>query len=294
MISGSIVAIVTPMKKDGSIDWETYRSLIEFQIENGTKAIVATGTSGEASTIEPEEQVQCIEFVVKTVAKRIPVIAGTGANATKEAIHLAQGAQSVGADAHLSVVPYYNKPNQSGMLAHFKAIANACSLPLILYNVPRRTACDIAVETVLKLEKIPNIIGIKEASTLERCQELLSACDENFLVYSGEDLINCQIISEGAAGAISVTANVAPKLMAQVCELAKSDFVAAKAIDDTLQGLHKKLFVEPNPIPTKWALSRMGLIENNLRLPLVALNDTYFAVVEKALNQANIYLSKKD
>lgn len=288
MISGSIVAIVTPMTADNNIDWDSYRNLIEFHIENGTDGIVAVGTTGESATVTPDEHIRCIEFTVKTVAGRIPVIAGTGANATQEAIHLAEAAQRAGADAHLSVAPYYNKPNQRGLLAHYRAITDACDLPLILYNVPGRTCSDIAVETVVKLAKIPHVIGIKEASTIERCRELLATVPKDFAVYSGEDPINCQIILEGAAGAISVTANVAPKAMAEVCRLAKSDFAAAKAIDDTLQALHKDLFVEPNPAAPKWALSRMGLIQNHLRLPLVPMDEASYPIVEKALQQAGI------
>lgn len=288
-ISGSIVAIVTPMKADLSVDWDAYRRLIEFHIDQGTNAIVSVGTTGESATITPKEHIECIAFTVKTVNGRIPVIAGTGANSTAEAIHLAKAAQQAGADAHLSVAPYYNKPNQRGILAHYRAITEACDLPLILYNVPGRTCSDIAVATVVELAQIPHIIGIKEASTIERCRELLAACPAEFAIYSGDDPINCQILSEGAAGAISVTANVAPKAMAEVCRLAKTDFAAAKAIDDTLQGLHTQLFVEPSPAPSKWALSRMGLIENVLRLPLVALDDANYPVVEDALNQADIY-----
>lgn len=290
MITGSLVAIVTPMTADGEIDWVAYKKLIEFHIDNGTNGIVAVGTTGESATLEPEEHIQCVKFVVETVNQRIPVIAGTGANATKEAIHLAKAAQSAGADAQLSVAPYYNKPNQRGLYAHFKAIANACELPLILYNVPGRTCSDIAVETAVALSEIDNIIGIKEASTIDRCRELLAACPKDFAIYCGEDPINCQIVAEGAAGVISVTANIAPQMVADVCRLATSDFAAAKAIDDKLQALHKQLFVEPSPAPTKWALSRMGLIENSLRLPLVTLHQQYYNVVEAALEQAGIEL----
>lgn len=290
MIKGSIVAIVTPMTADHAVDLAAYRALIEFHIKNETSAIVVIGTTGESATIEPKEHIQCIKFVVDTVKKRIPVIAGTGANATKEAIHLAQAAKSVGADAHLSVAPYYNKPNQRGLLAHYRAIADACDLPMILYNVPGRTCSDIAVETAVELAKIPHVIGIKEASTIERCRQLLAACPKDFAIYSGDDPINCQIISEGAAGAISVTANVVPKSMSAVCRLASTDFSAAKAVDDTLQALHKKLFLDPNPSPTKWALSRMGLIENHLRLPLLPLDEQHYAALTDALAQAGVVL----
>ncbi len=288
MITGSIVAIATPMTTDYCIDWDAYRTLLEFHINNGTNAIVAVGTTGESATVTPDEHIRCIEFAVQAVKGRVPIIAGTGANATAEAIHLAKAAQAAGADAHLSVAPYYNKPDQRGLLAHFNAIAEACDLPLILYNVPGRTCSDIAVETVVELAKIPHIIGIKEASTIERCRELLAVLPEAFAVYSGEDPINCQIIAEGAAGAISVTANVAPKAMAEVCRLAKTDFAAAKALDDTLQALHKQLFIEPSPAPVKWVLSELGLIKNNLRLPLLPLSSASQTIVRKAMQQAGI------
>lgn len=288
MISGSIVAIVTPMTADGSIDWESYRSLIEFHIANGTDGIVAVGTTGESATVTPEEHIECIAFAVKTAAGRIPIIAGTGANATREAIHLAQAAKKAGADAHLSVAPYYNKPDQRGLLAHFSAIAQACDLPLILYNVPSRTCSDIAVETVVELAKIPHIIGIKEASTLERSQELLKVVPKDFAVYCGNDPTNVDVIDAGGAGVISVTANVAPKTMSEICRLATTDVDAARTLDKTLQALHTDLFVEPSPAPTKWALAQMGMIENHLRLPLVALSDSSVDTVKTALKQANI------
>lgn len=290
-ISGSIVAIVTPMQANNEIDWEAFRSLIEFHIDNGTNAIVAVGTTGESATLSPKEHIQCVAFTAEVVAGRVPVIAGAGANATAEAIHLAKEAQQAGADVQLSVVPYYNNPNQRGLLAHFSAIADACDLPMLLYNVPGRTSSDIAVETVVSLSRHPNIIGIKEASTIERCRELLSACPDDFAVFSGHDPINCEIIAEGAAGAISVTANVAPKAMSEVCRLAKTDYTAAKAIDDTLRSLHSDLFVEPSPAPVKWALSRMGLIENVVRLPLVPLAEASYPTVTTALKQAGIELS---
>ncbi|PID66195.1 MAG: 4-hydroxy-tetrahydrodipicolinate synthase [Gammaproteobacteria bacterium] len=292
MITGSIVAIVTPMQADGSVDWAAYRRLIEWHIDSGTSAIVAVGTTGESATLNADEHVRCVEFAVKAADNRIPVLAGTGSNSTREAIYFANMAKAAGAKAHLSVAPYYNKPNQRCLLAHFRAIAEACDLPMILYNVPGRTCSDIAPETVLELAKIPHIVGIKEASTIERCRELLAACPKDFAVYSGDDPINCQIIAEGAAGAISVTANVAPKAMAAVCRLATTDFAKAKAIDNTLQALHNRLFVEPNPVPVKWALSRMGWIEERIRLPLLPLHQSHYAEVEDALSQAGITLTK--
>ncbi len=288
MFSGSIVAIVTPMHADHSIDWQTYRQLIEFHIDNGTNAIVSMGTTGESATLSHQEHIDCVKFSVEVANGRIPIIGGSGSNSTAEAIHLAQAVQAAGADAHLSVAPYYNKPNQRGLLAHFSAIAEACDLPMILYNVPGRTGSDIAVETAAELAKIPHIVGIKEASTLERCRELLAACPKDFAVYSGEDPINCQIISEGAAGAISVTANIVPKAMAEVCALAKTDFQAAKQLDDTLQGLHTDLFVEPNPVPVKWAMSQVDLCQEHVRLPLVTLAETNQAVVAAAMKKAGI------
>lgn len=288
MISGSIVAIVTPMKADTSIDWDAYRKLIEFHIENGTNAIVSVGTTGESATLSHEEHLECVKFCADVANGRIPIIGGSGSNSTKEAIDLAHGVKAAGAVAHLSVAPYYNKPNQRGLLAHFSSIAEACDLPMILYNVPGRTCSDIAVETAVELANIPHIIGIKEASTIERCRELLKACPDDFAIYSGEDPINCEIIAEGAKGAISVTANVAPKLMAQACQLAKNDIAAAQAIDAKLRRLHTDLFVEPNPAPTKWALSRMGLLDNHVRLPLLPLGQANHDIVESACQHADI------
>ncbi len=288
MITGSIVAIVTPMKDNLEIDWDAFSRLIEFQIENNTNAIAVLGTTGESATITPKTHIECIKFVVDKVNKRVPVIAGTGANNTVEAVYLAKAAKEVGADLHLSVVPYYNKPNQAGIYAHYMEIANNCELPMLLYNVPGRTVADASVETVVKLSKHKNIIGIKEASTIERCRELLKAVPKDFLVISGEDPINCQIISEGVAGAISVTANVAPKLMSEVCRLAKTDLEKAKLLDEKLSLLHTDLFVEPSPSPTKWALKKMGLIDDNIRLPLVKLSKEGQKVVEKAMRKAEI------
>lgn len=294
MISGSIVAIVTPMKADGRVDWEAYRRLIEWHIDNDTSAIVSVGTTGESATLAPKEHIECIKFSVDVAAGRLPIIGGSGANSTVEAIHLATATQQAGAQAHLSVAPYYNKPNQRGLLAHFQAIAEACDLPMILYNVPGRTCSDIAVETAVELAKIPHIIGIKEASTIERCRELLKACPSDFAIYSGDDPINCQIISEGATGAISVTANIAPKAMAEVCRLAKTDLAAAKQLDDTLQGLHRDLFLEPNPAPVKWAMSRLGLIEDSIRLPLLPLEKSLYGNIESAMQQAGITSTTSD
>ncbi len=288
MISGSIVALVTPLKADFSIDWDDYRNLIEFHIEHGTSAIVSVGTTGESATLSHDEHIECVRFSVEVAAGRIPIIGGSGSNSTAEAIYLAKAVQDAGAVAHLSVAPYYNKPNQRCLLAHFQAIAAACDLPMILYNVPGRTCSDISVETAVELAKIPHVTGIKEASTLQRCLDLLAACPDDFAIYSGEDPINCEVISKGGAGAISVTANIAPRLMADVCQLAKTDFEAAKALDEKLRALHSDLFVEPNPVPVKWAMSRIGLLDNHVRLPLLPLENTYYSTIEAAMKKADI------
>ncbi len=290
MITGSIVALVTPMNNDLSVSWDTLSNLIEFHIENGTNAIVIIGTTGESATLSHETHIKCFEYAVKVSNNRIPIIAGTGANNTVEAVNLAKAAKLAGANAHLSITPYYNKPNQRGLLAHYTEIADNCDLPMILYNVPGRTACDLKVETILELAKHKNIIGIKEASTKERCFELIEKCPDGFAVYCGEDPVNCEVINAGANGAISVTANVAPKLMSQVCEIAKTDLNKAKELDKKLSSLHTDLFIEPSPAPTKWALERMGLIENNIRLPLVTLAEESYKTVTNALAKADIII----
>lgn len=288
MITGSIVAIATPMKTDTSIDWEAFSKLIEYHISNGTNGIVVVGTTGESATLSPEEHIECIDFVVKKVAGRIPVIAGTGANSTSEAIHLAKSAEASGCDAHLSVVPYYNKPTQEGLYQHFLAIAESCELPLILYNVPGRTGCDLLPETVVRLSKVINIVGIKEASTLERCLELLNVCPNDFYIFSGDDPIALEVTRQGGAGVISVTANIAAKQMSDMIALATTDYEKAKEIDASLQTLHQSMFIEPNPIPVKWALYRMGLIEDAIRLPLVSLSKDNQPLVEEALVKAKL------
>lgn len=288
MITGSIVAIATPMKSDSSVDWDAFAELIEWQILNGTNGIVVAGTTGESATLSPEEHIHCIEFVVDKVASRVPVIAGTGANSTTEAIHLAKSAEASGCDAHLSVVPYYNKPTQEGLYQHFLAIAESCNLPLILYNVPGRTACDLLPETVLRLSQIKNIVGIKEASTLERCLELIDKCPSEFAIYSGDDPIALEVVHRGGVGVISVTANIAPKQVSDMMALAKTDYTQAKQIDNGLADVHQSMFIEPNPIPVKWALYRMGFIKNSIRLPLVPLSTENQTCVEETLRQANL------
>jgi 4-hydroxy-tetrahydrodipicolinate synthase len=290
MITGSIVAIVTPMHEDGSLDLSAFRSLIDFHIAEGTDAIVVVGTTGESPTVNVEEHEQLIAEAVKHAAGRIPVIAGTGANSTKEAIELASFSKRAGATASLSVVPYYNKPTQEGLYQHFKAIAEAVDMPHILYNVPGRTAVDLHNDTVLRLAQIPNIIGIKDATgNIERGSDLLLRAPKDFAVYSGDDASTLALMLLGAHGTISVTANVAPKLMHEMCAAAlQGELVKAREINFRLLGLHRHLFVEANPIPVKWAVARMGKMKNTLRLPLTPLSQGAQAVVESAMRQAGI------
>jgi 4-hydroxy-tetrahydrodipicolinate synthase len=290
MIKGSIVAIVTPMLADGSLDLIAFRSLIDFHIAEGTDAIVVVGTTGESPTVNVAEHQTLIQVAVEHVAKRVPVIAGTGANATREAIELARFAQAAGADASLTVVPYYNKPTQEGLYQHFKAIAEAVDMPHILYNVPGRTGADMSNDTVLRLAQIPNIVGIKDATGgIDRGSDLLQRAPKDFAIYSGDDASTLALMLLGAQGTISVTANVAPKLMHEMCVAALNGEVEkARAINFQLLGLHRHLFVEANPIPVKWAVARMGLMENNLRLPLMPLTAGAQAVVEQAMRQAGV------
>ena len=293
MIKGSIVAIVTPMHEDGSLDLAAFRSLIDFHIEQGSDAIVVVGTTGEAPTVNLEEHETLISEAVRHAAQRIPIIAGTGANSTREAIELAAWSKRAGADASLTVVPYYNRPTQEGMYLHFKAIAEAVDMPHILYNVPGRTMSDMSNDTVLRLARIPNIVGIKDATgNIERGTDLLQRIkllDGDFAVYSGDDASTLALMLLGAHGTISVTANVAPKLMHEMCMAALNGEVArAREINFRLLGLHRKLFVEANPIPVKWAVSRMGKVKNTLRLPLTPLSAGEHSVVEQAMRQAGV------
>ncbi|MDA0790001.1 MAG: 4-hydroxy-tetrahydrodipicolinate synthase [Proteobacteria bacterium] len=288
MISGSIVALVTPMDTEGKIDWSALDGLIEWHIEMGTNAIVPVGTTGESATIPMQEHCEIVKHVVNTVAGRVPVIAGTGANATQEAIELTRAAKDAGADACLLVTPYYNKPTQEGLYLHYKAIAEAVDLPQVLYNVPGRTACDMLPDTVARLAEIPQIIAIKEATgDLERTARILALCGDAMIVVSGDDATACDLMLSGARGTISVTANVAPAKMSRMCALAISgDREAAREIDTTLMGLHKNLFLESNPIPVKWALSEMGRIGRGIRLPLTELSAQYHDAVRDAMRQA--------
>lgn len=290
MITGSLVAIVTPMQEDGSLDLEAFRALIDFHISEGTDGIVVVGTTGESPTVDVEEHELLIAEAVKHANKRVPIIAGTGANSTKEAIELATFSKKVGADASLTVVPYYNKPTQEGLYLHFKAIAEAVDMPHILYNVPGRTGADMSNDTVLRLAEIPNIIGIKDATgNIERGSDLLQRAPKDFAVYSGDDASTLALMLLGGHGTISVTANVAPRLMHEMCMAAlKGDAVTAREINFRLLGLHRKLFVEANPIPVKWAVARMGKMKNILRLPLTPLSPAAQSAVEEAMRQAGV------
>ncbi len=289
MFRGSMVAVVTPMQADGALDFAALARLVEFHIENGTDAIIAVGTTGESATLDFEEHITVVRKVVEWVKGRIPVIAGTGANSTREALHLTQRAMEVGADACLLVAPYYNKPTQEGLYRHYKLIADSVPIPQILYNVPGRTACDIKPETVERLADAPNIVGIKEASTLERIQELVRRCGDRLDVYSGDDGVAAEAILSGAKGNISVTANVAPRLMHEMCAAALAgDRAAAEALDQRAAGLHKALFLESNPIPVKWAVGQLGLIPPGIRLPLTPLAESFQPAVRAAMRQAGV------
>ena len=290
MITGSLVAIATPMHDDGSLDLEGYRSLIEWHIEQGTNAIVAVGTTGESPTVSVEEHLDLIRITVEQAGGRIPVIAGTGANSTQEAIELTTEAAKLGADASLQVVPYYNKPTQEGLYQHFKAIAERVDLPIILYNVPGRTVADLAHETTLRLAQIPNITGIKDATgNIERGQWLLREAPDDFAVYSGDDGTAVALMLLGGHGNISVTANVVPDLMSKLCALAiAGNAKQAADLQSRLLPLHRAMFIEANPIPVKWALARMGKIKSGIRLPLVGLSQPSQSVVESALKSLGV------
>ncbi|MBN0987093.1 4-hydroxy-tetrahydrodipicolinate synthase [Amphritea pacifica] len=290
MITGSIVALVTPMNSNGDVDWGALDKLVDFHLEKGTDSIVAVGTSGESATLSCDEHCKVIKRVVDRVGGAIPVIAGTGANSTREAIELTQAAKKVGADACLLVTPYYNRPTQEGLYLHFKAIAEAVDIPQILYNVPGRTACDMLPETVLRLSEISNIVGIKEATgNLERAKALIEAAPKEFAIYSGDDETAVELMLLGGDGNISVTANVAPAQMGELCRLAiAGETESARALQASLMPLHKALFVEANPIPVKWAVAEMGLIGQGIRLPLTVLSEQYHNQVRNALKACEI------
>lgn len=293
-LHGSMVALATPMVAGNAprtpIDAAALTRLVEFHLESGTDALVAVGTTGESSTLDDLEHIEVIRQVVECAGGRIPVIAGTGANATHEAIALTQAAADAGADACLLVTPYYNKPTQEGLYRHYMAVADAVAIPQILYNVPGRTACDLHPATVARLAPHPNIIGIKEATAeVDRVGALREAVGADFLLLSGDDLSTLDFLIAGGDGVISVTANIAPRGMSELCRLAREgDIEAARALDATLEGLHRQLFIESNPIPTKWALYRMGLIEAGIRLPLTWLAAEHAPAVEAAMRQAGV------
>ena len=290
MIKGSIVAIVTPMFEDGSLDKDSLRKLIDWHVAEGTDGIVIVGTTGESATVSPEEHCELIKLTVDHVAGRIPVIAGSGGNSTAEAIALTRHAKEVGADASLQVVPYYNRPTQEGMYRHFKAIAEAVDLPVILYNVPGRTVADMSNETIARLAPVDNIVGVKDATgNLGRGIELLKMVDKSFAVYSGDDPTAMALMFCGGAGNISVTANVAPRAMHELCEAAMAGNIArAIEINNSVLELHAKLFVEPNPVPVKWALAEMGKMPAGLRLPLAPLSAPFHDTVRTALREAGL------
>ena len=290
MFRGSMVALVTPMHADGSVDFEGLARLVEFHVQNGTSAIISMGTTGESATLDEKEHCEVIRRTVELVDNRIPVIAGTGANSTSEAITLTRCAMQAGADACLLVTPYYNKPTQEGLYLHYKAIADAVPVPQILYNVPGRTVCDMLPETVARLSKISNIIGVKEATgDLQRLHQIRELCGDNFDLYSGDDATGTEFMLQGGQGVISVTNNVAPKAMADMCEAALAgDRERALELNAPLLMLHDKLFVEANPIPVKWALMEMGMIEAGIRLPLTVLSEQYHEEVRTALHEAGI------
>lgn len=290
MFQGSMVALVTPMTEDGRVDEHSMRALIDWHVEQGSSAIVAVGTTGESATLNEEEHCRVIRQAVEFCAGRIPVIAGTGANSTTEAINLTRCAQQAGVDACLLVTPYYNKPTQEGLYLHHKRVAEEVDIPQILYNVPGRTACDMAPETVAKLAQIENIIGIKEATgDVSRVGTLRSSCGDGFDLYSGDDATGCEFILAGGQGVISVTANVAPKVMSEMCKAALAgDREAAVAIDQGVSGMHRDLFLESNPIPVKWALAEMGRIPNGIRLPLTWLSEEYQGELRNSMGQAGL------
>ncbi|HKE93892.1 MAG TPA: 4-hydroxy-tetrahydrodipicolinate synthase [Povalibacter sp.] len=290
MFSGSIVAIVTPMQADGAVDFGALDRLVQFHLDSGTDGIVAVGTTGESATLDVEEHIEVIRRVVVKVGKRIPVIAGTGANSTTEAIELTRRSKEVGADACLLVTPYYNKPTQEGLYQHYQAVAAAVPIPLILYNVPGRTACDMQPETVARLAEVPGIVGLKEATgSLERNRKLIALVGDKLTLLSGDDDIAVESTLEGFRGVISVTANVAPRRMHEAIAAAlDGNADEARRINETLIPLHKTLFLESNPIPAKWALARMGFIGDGIRLPLTPFAQPYHRQVLDALHTAGI------
>jgi len=288
MIQGSIVALVTPMDNNGVVDKESLKKLVEFHIEQGTDSIVAMGTTGESATLDEDEHCDVVKCIVEYAAGRIPIIAGTGANSTTEAITLTKRAKEVGADACLLVTPYYNKPTQEGLFLHYQMIANAVDIPQILYNVPGRTACDMLPETIGRLSAIKNIVGVKEATgELGRVKQIRDLCGDDFAIYTGDDATSCEFCLLGGNGTITVSGNIAPKFVHQMITAAmKGDRETAEAIDSKLTALHEHLFIQSNPIPVKWAVAEMGLMSKGIRLPLTWLTDDCFDTVRDAMRQA--------
>lgn len=289
-IEGSIVALVTPMHADGELDYGALDRLLEWHVSEGTHAIVVVGTTGESPTVSETEHCELVAHCVEHVAGRIPVIAGTGSNSTREALFFTEEARRAGADACLLVTPYYNKPSQEGLYQHFRTLAEEVDIPQILYNVPGRTAVDLLPETVERLADLPNIVGIKEASgDLQRGRELIRRCGERLDVYSGDDAIALAMMLEGARGNISVTANVAPGIMQRMCAAALAgQREAAEALNQQVALLHARLFLEANPVPVKWALHAMGRIPSGIRLPLVTLDSRHYQALREALAAAGI------
>ena len=290
MISGSIVALVTPMHQDGTVDWPALERLLELHLGGGTAAIVAVGTTGESATLSVPEHCEVIRFCVEYCKGRLPIVAGTGGNATWEAIELTQAAADAGADACLLVTPYYNKPSQRGLYEHFKAVAEAVKVPQILYNVPGRTAVDMDNNTVERLAAVENIVGIKDATgDIDRGRDLIQRCGAAMAIYSGDDATAMELILAGGQGNISVTANVAPTQVAQLCEFALAgDRGAAERINNSLSALNEALFLEANPIPVKWALQQQGLIEEGIRLPLTILDEKFQAQLKGAMQEVGV------
>lgn len=295
MIQGSIVAIVTPMHPDGSLDLDCLRRLIDWHVAEGTDAIVIVGTTGESPTVSFEEHCELVKVAVEHTNKRVPVIAGTGGNSTVEAIKLTEYAKSVGADASLQVVPYYNRPTQEGMYQHFRRIAETVDLPVILYNVPGRTVADMSNETILRLAKVPGVIGVKDATgNLARGVDLLRQAPENFSVYSGDDATAMALMLCGGKGNISVVANVAPREMHLMCAAAlKGDIATARRINDQLFPLHTQLFVEPNPVPLKWLMNELELTPSGIRLPLASLGAACHDAVRRAWQESGVTVNLK-
>lgn len=288
--SGSMVALVTPMHENGSIDKKALHELVEWHIAEKTAALIVAGTTGESATLEANEQFELTSLLVKQAAGRLPIIAGAGTNATQSTLKLAMNAKEAKADGCLIVTPYYNKPTQNGLYEHYKLIAEKISLPIILYNVPSRTACDLLPETIERLAKIKNIVGVKEATgKLDRLKEIIARCGKSFDVYSGDDLTALSFLLNGAKGVISVTANVAPRKMQEMYQAAETGQIElAETINEELMLLHTNLFLESNPIPAKWALHQMGKIPAGIRLPLLPLDSQYHEAIKKAMQQAGV------